>query len=145
LTVGARAGGPDSLKSQLIFFLSPEGPVCKKLLPVLKSIRSREQAWLEVGLASDGGDIALQRQFVERHRLNEFQYVVSAGLGVTYGIRGLPDAVLIEQGGTVNALGLVNSREHLESLFEAKRLGISILQQHLNTGKSVPEFDFTQA
>jgi methylamine dehydrogenase accessory protein MauD len=145
LTVGARAGGPDSFKSQLIFFLSPECPVCKKLLPVLKSIRSREQAWLEVVLASDGGDIALHRQFVEQHGLNEFQYVVSDVLGVTYGISRLPYAVLIDQRGTVSALGLVNTREQLESLFEAKRLGTPTLQQHLNTGKSVPEFDFSQA
>jgi len=29
-------------KSQLLFFLSPTCPVCKKLLPILKSIRSAE-------------------------------------------------------------------------------------------------------
>ena len=40
--------------SALIFFLSPTCPVCKKLLPVLKSARRRKAAWLDIVLASDG-------------------------------------------------------------------------------------------
>jgi methylamine dehydrogenase accessory protein MauD len=40
--------------SQLLFFLSPTCPVCKKLLPILKSVASTESAWLRSVLASDG-------------------------------------------------------------------------------------------
>ena len=41
-------------RSQLLFFLSPTCPVCKKLLPILKSISQTESRWLELVFASDG-------------------------------------------------------------------------------------------
>ena len=43
----------------------------------------------------------------------------------------LPFAVLIDEQGKVASLGLVNSREHLESLFEAKERGVASLQDYL--------------
>src|SRR5512134_3911763 len=46
--------GGERAKSQLIFFLSTSCPVCKKLLPVLKSASQAEREWLDVVLASDG-------------------------------------------------------------------------------------------
>src|SRR2546430_17357553 len=45
---GPGAGG----RSTLLFFLSPTCPVCKTLLPVLRSIARREGDWLRVPLAS---------------------------------------------------------------------------------------------
>jgi methylamine dehydrogenase accessory protein MauD len=131
LSVGASPAAPESRKCQLIFFLSPACPVCKTLLPVLKSIRQREQAWLSVLLASDGADPASHRKFVQRHGLEEFPYVLSETLGMTYGVSRVPYAVLINEEGLVSALGLVNSREQLESLFEARRLGKPTLQKYL--------------
>jgi methylamine dehydrogenase accessory protein MauD len=50
---------------------------------------------------------------------------------VTYQVSRLPYAVLIDGDGTLRARGLINSREHLESLFEAKRLGVASLQEYL--------------
>ena len=41
-------------RSQLLFFLSPTCPVCKKLIPVLKAVERDEQRGLRVVLASDG-------------------------------------------------------------------------------------------
>jgi methylamine dehydrogenase accessory protein MauD len=61
-------------KSQLLFFLSPTCPVCKKLLPVLKSIRSVEAKWLDVVLASDG-DRPEHAEFYRKAGLSEFPYV----------------------------------------------------------------------
>jgi methylamine dehydrogenase accessory protein MauD len=51
-------------------------------------------------------------------------------LGMTYQVNRLPYAVLIDEQGTVRARGLINSREHLESLFEAKRRGVASLQEY---------------
>src|SRR5262245_25683611 len=48
-----KLGGPRE-RSTLLFFLSPTCPICKKLLPVLKSMRPAEAEWLDVVLASDG-------------------------------------------------------------------------------------------
>ncbi|MFK7954914.1 MAG: methylamine dehydrogenase accessory protein MauD [Lysobacterales bacterium] len=116
-------------KSRLIFFLSPTCPVCKTLLPALRSSARAERSWLEVMLASDG-DPDKQQAFVEREKLSEFPYVLSTELGMTFQVEKLPYAVLIDEQGTVRAKGLVNSREHLESLFEAKKQGIASIQEY---------------
>jgi methylamine dehydrogenase accessory protein MauD len=112
-------------------FLSTACPLCKTLLPVLKSIQKRESAWLCVVLASDGDKPDAHQQFVLRHGLEGFPYVVSETLGMSYGVSRVPYAVLIDQEGIISALGLVNSREQLESLFEAQRLKHPTLQAHL--------------
>lgn len=126
---------PDLGKSQLLFFLSPTCPVCKTLLPILKSIKKSEHAWLDIILASDGDDKESHKSFVRKHGLEAFPYVISQSLGLTYGVSKLPYGVLINEGGLVSALGIVNSREHLESLFEARLLGKSTIQDYL-TGDS---------
>ena len=41
---------------------------------------------------------------------------------MTYQIGKLPYAALIDKAGTLRAKGLVNSREHLDSLFEVEHL-----------------------
>jgi methylamine dehydrogenase accessory protein MauD len=138
LTVGGLENATKSRKCQLIVFLSLACPVCKTLLPVLKSIQHRERVWLSVILASDGGESSSHRKFVQEHGLEEFPYVLSQALGMTYGISRVPYAVLIDERGMVSALGLVNSREQLESLFEARRLGKPTLQEYLDEKEVQP-------
>jgi len=117
--------------STLIFFLSPTCPVCKTLLPVLKSSRKSEREWLEVILTSDG-DIVEQQAFINEYQLGDFTYVLSTNLGMTYQVGKLPFAILIDHEGIIRSKGLVNSREHLESLFEAKERGVASVQQYLS-------------
>jgi methylamine dehydrogenase accessory protein MauD len=126
LRVGAERS--DGL-STLILFLSPTCPVCESLLPVLKSSRKDERSWLQIVLASDG-EPASHREFVRSRGLMDFPYVVSAPLGMTYQVSRLPFAALLDSAGKLRARGLVNSREHLESLFEAHRLGVASLQEY---------------
>ncbi len=116
-------------RSTLLMFVSPTCPVCKGLLPVLKSSRGAERGWLDIVLASDG-EIEAQREFVRAHKLAEFPYVVSSPLGMSYQVSRLPFAALIDAQGVLRARGIVNSREHLESLFEAKRLGFASIQEY---------------
>jgi methylamine dehydrogenase accessory protein MauD len=123
-------GGPSpSGRASLVFFLSPTCPVCKALLPALRSAARREAAWLDVLLASDGLREE-HAEFVRAERLEEFPYVLSAALGVTYQVGRLPYAVLLDRTGVVRAKGLVNSREHLESLFEAVERGVASIQEY---------------
>jgi methylamine dehydrogenase accessory protein MauD len=119
-----------SARSTLLFFLSPTCPVCKKLLPILRGIRSAEGDWLDVVLASDG-ETALHQRFVATHDLGQFPYVLSSDLGMTFRVSRLPFAVLIGEDGIVKAKGLVNNREQLESLFSAKELGVTSVQDYL--------------
>lgn len=119
----------DDGRSTLLLFVSPSCPVCKSLLPAVKSSRKDERSWMDVILASDG-DAAAQREFVRAQGLEEIPYVVSAALGLAYQVSRLPFAALLDERGVLRARGLVNSREHLESLFEAKRLGVASLQEY---------------
>ncbi len=130
---GARVaiGLTQGKRSQLIFFLSPTCPVCKKLLPILKSIKGSESAWLDVVLASDG-DLPEHAAFQEKAKLAAFPYVLSTELGMVFRVSRLPYAVLIGEDGRVRAKGLVNSREQLESLFAAKELGVASVQEFMD-------------
>ncbi|MFZ8887421.1 MAG: redoxin domain-containing protein [Steroidobacteraceae bacterium] len=114
----------------LLLFISPACPVCKTLLPVVQAIRRDERRAVEVILASDG-PVAEHQAFVQRERLQEFPYVLSERLGLAYGAGKLPHAVLIDSKGVLRAAGLVNSREQLDSLFEARELGVASLQEYL--------------
>ncbi len=126
LTLGAARAEE---RATLLVFVSPTCPVCKALLPILKSSLASERGWLDIILASDG-EIAGQREFVRVQRLGEFPYIVSAPLGIAYQVSRLPFAALIDSQGVLRARGIVNSREHLESLFEAKRLGFGSIQDY---------------
>lgn len=123
-------GGKRDGRSQLVFFVSPDCPVCKSLLPVFKSAARAEKAWLDTLLASDG-DEAAQRRMIMEQGLSGQAFVLSEALGRSFGVSKLPYAVLIDERGKVASLGLVNSREHLESLFEAKERGVASIQEYL--------------
>ena len=131
---GLILGGASS-RSTLLFFLSPTCPVCKKLLPVLRSIRTAEGDWLDVVLASDG-EVAQHQRFVATHDLTQFSYLLSTDLGMTFRVSRLPFAVLIGEDGIIKAKGLVNNREQLESLFSAKELGVTSVQQYLGANRA---------
>ena len=124
-------GGPSAAgRSTLLFFLSPTCPVCKTLLPVLRSIGRNEGASLAVVLASDGAR-AEHEAFVREQHLEAFPYVLSPALGITYQVGKLPYAVLLDAAGIVRSRGLVNTREHLESLFEARDRGVASIQDYI--------------
>ncbi|WP_326537400.1 methylamine dehydrogenase accessory protein MauD [Pseudorhodoferax sp.] len=122
--------GGASDRSTLLFFLSPTCPVCKKLLPILKSAQKAEGERLAVVLASDG-NAPEHEAFRQRAGLAAFPYVLSAELGMRYQVSKLPYAVLVGEDGHVRAKGLVNSREQLESLFAARDLGVASVQDYL--------------
>ncbi len=125
------AGQPAKGRSQLLFFMSPDCPVCKSLLPSLRSAQSAESSWMDVIFASDG-ELALHQNYIHQNGLEDAQYVSSKNLGVRYGVAKLPFAVLIDEQGIIASHGLVNSREHIESLFESKELGIPSIQDYFN-------------
>ncbi len=132
-----RLGGVQA-RSTLIFFLSPTCPVCKKLLPILKSIQGAEAKWLDIVLASDG-EAPAHESFRQRAQLTQFPYVLSAALGMQYRVSKLPHAVLVNESGRVIAKGLVNSREQLDSLFAARDLGVGSVQEYLDQPRFAKE------
>ncbi|PCE25942.1 methylamine dehydrogenase accessory protein MauD [Paraburkholderia acidicola] len=129
-----KIGGLDEAgRGTLLFFLSPTCPICKKLLPLLPSIIANERQPYRVVLASDGErseHSAFYRRAGLESAVNPVPYVLSQELGQTYQIGKLPYAVLLDEFGTVRAKGLVNTREHLESLFEAREQGVASIQEY---------------
>ena len=117
-------------RSQLLFFLSPDCPVCGELTPALMSAAQAESAWVDVVLVSDGEEQD-HRGYVSRKDI-ELPYVVSELVGKSYGVSKLPYAVLIDENQRVASMGIVNSREHLDSLFEAKERNVASIQEYMN-------------
>jgi methylamine dehydrogenase accessory protein MauD len=130
---GARrtiGGAQGEGRSTLLFFLSPTCPVCKTLLPTLRSVLRAEAGWLRLVWASDGAREE-HEAFVREEGLDAEAYVLSTELGLAYQVAKLPYAVLLDEAGVVRAKGLVNTREHLESLFEAKERGVASIQDYV--------------
>jgi methylamine dehydrogenase accessory protein MauD len=119
----------------LLLFVSPTCPVCKKLLPAARSFARREQRHLDIVLIGDG-DRPDQERMIREHRLEDIPYVISTEVGLTYQVGKLPYSVLLGSDGTVRAKGLVNSREHLESLMVAHESGFASIQDYLGTQSS---------
>jgi methylamine dehydrogenase accessory protein MauD len=116
-------------RATLVFFLSPTCPVCKTLLPALQSMARAEAAGLRLLLAGDGAADE-HEAFVRREGLGSLPYVLSTQLGMTWQVGKLPYAVLVDGAGVVRAHGIVNSREHLESLVEARERGVASIQDY---------------
>ena len=124
-------GGPNgSDRKMLLFFLSPSCPVCATLLPTLRKMVGAQADGTHLLFASDGPR-AEHEAFCKEKDISTADYVLSRELGLRFEVSKLPYAVLIDRSGTIRAKGLVNTREHVESLFEAERLGVASLQEYL--------------
>lgn len=124
-------GGGQHARDTLLVFLAPFCPMCNKLLPTIKALARVER--LDVIIISDGAKED-HEHFLRRHPLGDIPYVVSAEVGIGYRIGRVPYAVLLDQKGVIRAKGLVNTREHLESLIEAKAMDVPSLQAYLKRG-----------
>ncbi len=133
-------GGADSAGlATLILFISPTCPVCKSLVPVARSLVSYEGRRMRLVFASDGDKIEQHIAYVGDLDIKDYPYVVSQALGLAFAVSKLPFAVLVGSDGTLKSKGLVNSREHLESLVESMDSGVASLQDYVE--KNMPEFD----
>jgi methylamine dehydrogenase accessory protein MauD len=130
LTGAAVEVGGAQLRRQLLLFVAPGCPICKKIIPIARSFVEREH--LELIFVSDG-DAQDQARMVERLDLKDFAFINSPEVGMRMGVGKLPYAVLIDQQGVVAGAGLVNSREHLESLVVAQETGHPSVQSYLAT------------
>lgn len=125
------AVGGEREAAQLILFVSPTCPICKSLVPTAKALARSERRRLTLTFASDGGELEPHRQYVNDMDMARYPYVVSLELGMRFEVGKLPYAVLIGADGVLRSKGLVNSREHLESLVESMDSGFPSIQEYL--------------
>jgi methylamine dehydrogenase accessory protein MauD len=117
-------------RSQLLLFVSPSCPMCKKLLPVARSFARSERRGMAIVLMGDG-DRPSHEAMIAEHRLQDVPFALAPIVGINLGIGRLPHAVLIDPAGIIRAKGIVNSREHLESLLVAQETGYASMQDYL--------------
>lgn len=126
--VSVNIGGTTS-SSTLILFVSPTCPICKELVPVACSMARSDK--LRLLFASDGGELPQHIEYIEKMGIETYSYLLSSELGLKFAAGKLPYAALIDSDGILRSRGLVNSREHLESLVEAMLSGYDSLQDYL--------------
>ena len=112
----------------LLLFVSAHCPICKVILPVAK--RFAREELLDLVLVGDA-PLEEQRGFIEKFALQGIDFINSPQIGMTFQVGKLPHAVLIGKDTTLVAQGLVNTREHLESLVHADETGIPSIQTYL--------------
>lgn len=115
--------------AQLILFVSPTCPICKDLVPIAKDMAKADK--VDLVFASDGGERGAHDDYIKRMKLEKYPYIVSLELGMKFEVGKLPYAVLIDSDGVLRSKGLVNSREHLESLVLAMQSGYESIQDYL--------------
>lgn len=113
---------------RLLFFVSAQCPVCKKLIPFARSFAKAEQ--VELVFVGDDSDAA-QRVLVAKAGIERYPFVNDPEIGRAFAVDKLPHAVLLGDDGMIVSRGLVNSREHLESLIVAQETGLASVQDYL--------------
>lgn len=125
ITVG---GHLSAGKALLMLFVSHTCPICKKLIPVAQSFAKSER--LDVLYVGDA-DLDEQNKLISQFDIDPKSFVNGPEVGMAFRVAKLPYAVLLDHAGLIAAKGLVNSREHLESLIIAKESGFATLQSYL--------------
>ena len=130
LTIGK---GLSKGRMQLLLFVSPHCPLCKELIPIAANFARSER--LDIVFAGDD-EVSEQRAMVARLEMGGIPFINSSIVGRAFHVDRLPHAVLIGDTGTVLSKGLVNSREHLESLVTAHEMGVVSVQDYLKHSKT---------
>ncbi len=120
-------------RTQLLLFVSPHCPLCKDLVPIAKNFARTER--LDIVFVGDD-EASEQRAMIARLEMGGLPFVNSSIVGRTFHVDRLPHAVLIGKDGTLLSKGLVNSREHLESLVTAHEMGVVSVQNYLKQSKA---------
>ena len=118
---------------QLLLFVSPHCPLCKELIPIAKNFAKTEK--LDIIFVGDD-DPDEQRAMITRLEMGGLPFVNSSIVGRSFHVDRLPHAVLIGGDGVLLSKGLVNSREHLESLVTAHEMGVISVQDYLKNSKT---------
>lgn len=123
-------GGPASdVPLRLLLFVSATCPLCKAIIPAARSFARDER--VELTFVGDD-DPLVQRGLVEAQGLASYRFVNGPQVGQAFEVAKLPYAVLLDADGAILSKGLVNSREHLESLIVAHQMGVATVQHYIS-------------
>ncbi len=127
LTIG---GSVEQGRLRLLMFVSAQCPLCKGLIPVAKSFAAAER--IDLVFVGDD-DAAAQRAMIAKFDMAAYPFVNNATVGLAFEVDKLPHAVLLDATGKMLAKGLVNSREHFESLIVSHEMGVAHVQDYISS------------
>jgi methylamine dehydrogenase accessory protein MauD len=120
---------PDPEKPKtLLVFLSEGCSNCEELEPALRATARQESKGLKVILMAFNGDARSNRAYSEKRGLAHLPLVSSSECAQHFQVFITPYALLLDAKGVILSKGLVNRREHLDSLLNAGDAGHSNLQ-----------------
>ncbi|GCE82262.1 thioredoxin domain-containing protein [Komagataeibacter diospyri] len=128
LTQGASAG-------RLVMFVASTCPISRKMIPIARMFCQREK--LDLVFAGDDTP-QMQQAFVSSQHIDPASFINDPDLGRILEVDKLPSAFLLDGQGHILARGLVNNREHLESLLNAQETGFRTTQDYLAARKAQP-------
>ena len=100
-------------------------------MPTAIALIGSEAQRMELFFASDGENMQQHKSYVTDLEITDYPYFVSERLWLAYQVSKLPFAVLIDGDGVLRSKGLVNTREHMESLIEAMDTGVATVQENV--------------
>lgn len=119
----------------LLLFVAEGCPLCKRIAPLAGMFSQQEQ--LELVVVSDE-EPPIAKTLFSRLSALPGRFINDSRIGRGMQVGKVPYAILVGPDGTLQAKGLVNSREHLESLVVARDTGVKSLQDFLNNEATSP-------
>ncbi len=116
---------------RLLIYVSPTCPVCDQVVRAARTlgVRYEDGVDLEVVFMLSMDDTALATRYQRHHKIERFVLLADSRISADLRVGGAPYAFCVDRSGYLRAKGVVNTREHLESLLNAEALGFSSLQE----------------
>lgn len=129
---GAAFSPSDRRETMLLLFVSATCPVSRKIIPIAQDFCRKEH----VSLVFAGDDaVGIQERFAKNAGIRADRFINDPVLGRVLEVDKLPAAFLLSSEGVILSRGLVNSREHLESLLNAWESGFTTVQDYITHRK----------
>ena len=101
---------------QLLLFVAPECPVCKRVIPIVREIAAeRHDSLVFIG---DGPVPELKDMVASRPEMQGIPLLTGVELGLVLQINRLPALVMLDERGAIRVKDIVNTRRQIEELLD---------------------------
>jgi methylamine dehydrogenase accessory protein MauD len=116
-------------RDTLMVFISPGCPACEILYPGLNRFRI-DHSEVDVVLISSSDNKQHNRVLSQDGNLKSLPFLALPQLTPVLSIASTPYSIWVDSEGTVRAKGLTATLEHLESLWNARQLGVASINDY---------------
>jgi methylamine dehydrogenase accessory protein MauD len=123
----------------LVLYISPHCSACTKLLPAFRRFSVEISQKAAAAIVMVQGSPESQKEYVHRHKLTDFTVLSEEEIPPSLHVGGAPYGLWVDRDGHVVAKGMVNNREHLESLMHASDRGHASLESYMEAEAGAEE------